>query len=270
MQRAFYVILLAALCCTACNQPTTNATTQPAASPTASDQAAAPRQRYWVTETHVKPEMMTPFREFYLNETLPAAQKGGIKQQSVWITAAFGEAFEYVTIRPIEGLQQFDEASPMLKALGEEGVRQWAAKRATMIVRSRSYIMQARPEISLAPDQAYIPKLAFVTRASIAPGRSLEHENYIKTDVLPILKKANPKGQLVNKVAQGGDTELYITATLLDSFADYDKWAAALQKEGYGNVVAKRAGIMSHRESAVYRFVPELSLPQPPAPTAAK
>ena len=262
LQSTFYgAALSVALFCNACTSPTSSTTTPAAASPATTEQAAAARQRFWVTETHVKPEMATQFREFFQKETLPAQQKAGVKQQSVWTTATFGEAFEYVTIRPIEGLQQFDEPSPMTKALGEEGARQWAAKRATMIVSTRSYIMQARPEMSLAPSSDYIPKLAFVTRASIAPGRSLEHESYIKTDVLPILKKANSKGQLVNKVAQGGDTEMYITATLLDSFADYDKWAAALQKEGYANVVAKRAGIMAHRESVVYRYVPELSLP---------
>lgn len=251
-------VLLAAFF-NACATPASNsapATTSSAAT----EQASAPRQRYWVTEVHVKPEMAPQFREFYLKETLPALQKAGVKQQSVWTTAAFGEAFEYVTIRPIEGLQQFDEPSPMTKALGEEGARKWAAKRATMIVSTRSYIMQARPEMSTAPNPNDVPKLAFVTRASIAPGRSTEFENYIKNDVLPIIKKTSLKGQLVNKVAQGGDTEMYITATLLDSFADYDKWAAALQKEGYANVVSKRAGIMTHRESAVYRYVPELSI----------
>ncbi|HEX4946411.1 MAG TPA: hypothetical protein VFZ34_07110 [Blastocatellia bacterium] len=261
MRQAFYLMmLLAVLFSNACTTPTSgDNTAAPASSPAANDQAAAPRQRFWVTETHVKPELIAQFREFYLKETLPAQQKAGVKQQSVWTTAMLGEAFEYVTIRPIEGLQQFDE-NPMVKVLGEEGARQWAAKRATLIVRSHSYVMQARPDMSIAPNQDYIPKLAFVTRASIAPGRSADHENYIKTDVLPIIKKTNVKGQLVNKVAQGGDTEMYITATFMDSFADYDNWAAALQKEGYGNVVAKRAGIMLHREAAVYRYVPELSI----------
>lgn len=260
MRQAFYLmILLAALFGIACTTSTSGDNSAAPASPAASDQAAAPRQRFWVTETHVKPEMMAQFREFYLKETLPAQQKAGVKQQSVWTTAMLGEAFEYVTIRPIEGLQQFDE-NPMVKALGEEGARQWAAKRATLIVRSRGYIMQARPELSIAPNQDHIPKLAFVTRASIAPGRSTEHENYIKTDVLPIINKTNVKGHLVNKVVQGGDTEMYITATLMDSFADYDNWAVLLQKEGIGNVVAKRAGIMLHREAAVYRYVPELSI----------
>ena len=257
LQSTFYcLVLLVALFCNAC---TTNGDTAPAAA-AGTDQASTPPQRFWVTETHVKPEMMTQFRELYLKETLPAQQKGGVKQQSVWTTATFGEAFQYITIRPIESLQQFDEPGSLTKALGEEGFRKWEAKRGTMIVSTRTYIMQARPELSIAPNPNEAPKLVFVVRQSIAPGRSTDYENYIKNDVLPIVKKTNPKGFLLNKVAQGGDTEMYITATLLDSFADYDKWAAELTKEGYANVVAKRAGLVMHRESAVYRYVPELSL----------
>jgi hypothetical protein len=248
-------VLLAAFF-NACTTPAS-----PAASSSATtEQASAPRQRYWVTEVHVKPEMMTQYREFALNETLPAYQKAGYKQQSVWMTATLGEAFEYIYFRPIESLQQFDEPSFLVKALGEEGARKWFAKRGAMIVSSHSYIMQARPELSISPDPNAVPKLAFVSRASIAPGRSTEFENYVKNDVLPIVKKTNPKGHLVTKVTTGGDTEEYISATLLDSFADFEKWGTALAKEGYGNIVAKRAGIVMRRESAVYRYVPELSL----------
>ena len=265
----FATLAITTLLFAACNTPNTTASSNTQATPAAATDQA-PRQRYWVTETHVKPEMMAQFREMYLKETLPAQQKGGVKQQSVWTSTNLGESFVYVTIRPIEGLQQFDEASPMVKALGEEGARKWGAKRGTMIVSSRSYVMQARPDMSIAPAPNETPKLAFVTRASIAPGRSPDFENYIKTDVLPITKKANPKGQLVSKVTTGGDTEEYVTATFLDSFADYDKWVATLTKEGYANVVGKRAGIMMHRESAVYRYIPELSLPQPTAQQAAK
>ncbi len=252
-------VLLAAFF-NACTTPASNSATPAASSSATTEQASAPRQRYWVTETHVKPEMMTQFREFVQQESLPAYQKAGYKEQSVYITASLGESFEFITIRPIESLQQFDEPSFITKALGEEGARKWAAKRAAMIVSARSYIMQARPELSISPDPNAVPKLAFVSRASIAPGRSTEFENYVKNDVLPIVKKTNPKGHLVTKVTTGGDTEEYISATLLDSFADFEKWGAALAKEGYGNIVAKRAGIVMRREMAVYRYVPELSL----------
>jgi hypothetical protein len=263
-----FVALTIAVLLSACTTADTTASSNNQATPAISTDQA-PRQRYLVIVTHVKPEMAPQFREFYQKETTPAQQKGGVKQQSVWTTANLGEGFEYVTIRPIEGLQLFDEPNALTKALGEEGVRKWAAKRATMIVSSRSYIMQARPEMSIAPNPNEAPKLAFVVRQSIAPGRSTDYENYVKTDVLPILKKTNPKGFLMNKVGTGGDTEEYISAALMDSFADYEKWTAALTKEGYANVVSKRAGIMMHRESAVYRYVPELSLPQP-ATQAAK
>ncbi len=257
LQSAFYcLVLLVALFCNAC---TTNGDTAPAAA-AGTDQASTPAQRFWVTETHVKPEMMTQFREFVQKESLPAYQKAGYKQQSVYTTASLGESFEFITIRPIESLQQFDEPSFITKALGEEGARKWAAKRAAMIVSAHSYIMQARPELSIAPNPNEVPKLVFVVRQSIAPGRSTDYENYIKNDVLPIVKKTNPKGFLFNKVTNGGDTEMYISATFQDSFAEQEKWSAALLKEGYGNVVAKRAGLVMRRESAVYRYVPELSL----------
>ena len=242
-------VLLAAFF-NACATPASNsapATTSSAAT----EQASAPRQRYWVTEVHVKPEMMNQYRELALKETLPAYQKAGYKQQSVWMTATLGEAFEYIYFRPIESLQQFDEPSFITKALGEEGARKWFAKRGAMIVSSHSYIMQAHPEMSLVPNPNETPKLAFVVRQSIAPGRSTEYENYIKNDVLPIVKKASPRGFLFNKVTNGGDTEMYISAALQDSFADQEKWTAALLKEGYGNVVAKRAGLVMRRESAV-------------------
>lgn len=270
MRQAFYLtILLAALFSNACSTPTSGDNSAAPASPAANDQAAAPRQRYWVTETHVKPEMATQFREFYLKETLPAQQKGGVKQQSVWTTANIGEAFTYITIRPLESMQEFDEPNPMTKALGEEGARKWATKRATMIVSTRSYITQARPEMTLAPSPDYVPKLLFVVRQSIAAGRSTDYENYIKNDVLPIIKKTNPKGFVFRKVTNGGDTEMYISATLMDSFAEQEKWAAELLKEGYGNVVGKRAGLVMHRENAVYRYVPELSI-RPQAVAANK
>lgn len=253
------LVLMALLLVSCASSPNATANNNTQATPAAATDQA-PRQRYLVMETQVKPEMASQFREFYQKETLPAQQKGGVKQQSVWVTANLGEAFEYVTIRPIEGLEQFDEPGAVVKGLGEAGAKAWGAKRATMIVSSRSYIMQSRPEMSIAPNPNEAPKLAFVVRQSIAPGRSTDYENYVKNDVMPIVKKANPKGFLINRVTIGGDTEEYIGATLLDSFADYERWVTALQKEGYASVVPKRAGIIMHRENAAYRYVPELSI----------
>lgn len=254
-------LMLIALLSASCGS-SPNATANQA--PPAADQSSAPRQLYWVTATRVKPDMMAQFREFYQKESLPAMQKGGVTQQSVW-TSSLGDSFECVTIRPIDALKQLDEPWGLPKALGEEGYRKWNAKRGQMIISSRTFVMQSRPELSIAPNSSYTPKLAIVVRQSMMPGHRLDYENYVKNDILPIVKKTNPRGFLVNKVTVGGDTEEYIGVTLVDSFADSERWVAALQKEGYLNVLLKQAGFMAHREQVMYRYVPELSIrPEPP------
>jgi hypothetical protein len=122
--------------------------------------------------------------------------------------------------------------------------------------------------MSLAPNANEVPKLIFVSRRTVAPGRATEYENHFKTDILPIFKKANPKGFVVRKVGTGGDQDEYIAATMMDSFADYGKWVEAVMKEGYAAANDKRAGLVTHQETAVYRYVPELSL-RPGATQAA-
>ncbi|MBS1791176.1 MAG: hypothetical protein JST85_25925 [Acidobacteria bacterium] len=247
-----------------------NATASSNAQATTADQSSAPRQRYWVSVVRVKPGQGDAWQEFYKKETLPTYEKAGYKQVSVFTTATFGEAGEYVTIRPMESLKQFDEPNFVIKALGEAGAKAFFAKRAQLIASNHIFTMESRPELSIPLPQNQIPKLAFVFRQSVAPGRSADFESYVKNDALPLIKKAAPQAYLVTKVGAGGDTEEYHTVTLADSFADYERWTDALQKEGYANKVAtKRAGIVLHRELAVYRYLPELSLPQP-ATQAAK
>ena len=269
MKRTLIIAVLAiaalpfASCATADNTTAEKKSAQATAVMTPTDQVAATRQRFLVTETRVKPGMGAVYQEFTKNETLPVWQKAGVKQISYYTTATLGEGGAFVSLRPIESLKEFDGPSLFVKALGEAGAKAWAAKRAQMIVSSRTYVMQARPELGFDPKPNEPNKLAFVTRQSIAPGHSADFENLIKNDILPLIKKANPKAYFVGKVGTGGDVEEYQTVVLVDSFADYEKWTEALVKEGIDKVTPKRAGIVMHRETAVYRFIPELSLPQP-------
>jgi hypothetical protein len=227
------------------------------------DQASAPRQRYSLIETQAKPGMASAFIEFAKKETIPALQKAGIKQLGYYTTAVFGEGGGFVSVRPIENLAEFDEPNLIVKALGEAGAKAWEAKRAQLIAGTHTYLIESRPELGIQMKENEAQKLAFVLRSSVAPGRTADYENFIKNDGLPIIKKANPKGNSVFRVVLGGDTNEYHSVLFADSFADYEKFRTALRKEGYDNVAPKIAGIVMHRLSGVYRFLPELSLPQP-------
>lgn len=236
----------------------------------AQNQPAAPPRAH-ITIVRVKPDMAAEYREYLQKDVLPAYQKAGVKERSVWVRAIFGEGFEYAFGTPVENMAQYDGQSPIAKALSPEALTLLGNKRNRMIESSRQFIVQGLPDLSTPPTGNGSPKLAVTLTVNVAPGRAADYEAYVKNDVLPILRKAGGKGRLVSRVILGGDTNQYLTLSLFDSFDEYDKFLQALAKvEGYSKLSAKTAGIVLHRENAVWRYVPELSLPQPPTKTASR
>lgn len=172
----------------------------------------------------------------------------------------------------MESVKQFDDQNgPLRKALGEEGQRVWSAKWLRMISGSHTYLVQLRPDLSANMPKAGTPhaKLALSVRITVAPGRTQDYENYVKTDVLPILQKAYPKGALVSKVVFGGNGNQYFAVVFVDSFEELEKSAQVAVREGFARIQPKTAGIILHTENTVLRYVPELSI-RPEAQKATK
>lgn len=229
-------------------------------------QAPAQRQLLRLQFLPIKPEMNTEWQEFRKSESLPALRKAGYKAQEVWVSAIFGE-LGYVIVTPVESLAEFDNPGPFRRVLGEEGARAYNQKAARFIESARYEALETRPDLSIEPKSGWAPKLAVVTTTTIAPGRDEDYENFVKTAVLPAIKKANPQAYLVSRVVYGGNLNQYVSVTLLDSFADLQKWHEAIAKEAAAaKLPAKSAGIVTARENAIYRYVPELSI----TPTAQK
>jgi len=243
---------------------TSLAQTKPAAKPrpAAPSSAQAPVQRQLIALQFLvlKPGMGPEWQEFRKSETLPAARKAGVKEQEVWNTAVFGEG-GYVLVTPIESLAQYDGASPIVRALGQEGARAYAAKAAKFIEKAHTVAIETRPDLSIAPSATSEPKLAVVTTTTVAAGRDDEYESFVKTAVLPAIRKAGPKGYLVSRVVYGGNLNQYTSVVLLDSFADLQRWREAFAKQAVtARLAAKSMGIVTSRENGVYRFVPDLSI----------
>ncbi len=230
-------------------------------------QAPVQRQLISIQFLRIKPGMGAEWREFRKNETLPMLQKANVKQQTLWNTAIFGEG-GFVIVTPIESLAQYDNPGPAVRALGQEGATAYGAKAARFVESAHSIAIETRPDLSLLPQQGDQAKLIVVATTTITQGYTAEYENFVKTQVLPVIKKAAPKGYLVSQVVYGGDLNQYVTATLLDTFADLQKYREALNKEiAAAKLTGKGVGVVS-RENAIYRFVPELSIV--PAPQKAE
>jgi len=169
----------------------------------------------------------------------------------------------------VENFAQYDSPSPFVKALGEDGARAYLAKNRRLITSQHTYAALDRPDLSYPGKLTGPPKIAVVSFVQIAPGRNMEYENLIKTDVLPAMKKADVLAYSVSQTVLGGDANEYVGVTVLDKFADLDKGnplLRALGQDGFNKYLQKTAGIIVHQERIVARFRADLSfMPEPMA-----
>jgi hypothetical protein len=240
------------------SQSSSLAQTQPAR-PAA--QAPAPE---WlsVTVAQIKPDLLTEWQDFQKNETIPALQKAGIKWRSAWQAGVFGENFTYVFVQPIEKFAQYDGDSPIVKALGAEGARAYGAKNRRFVSASRAFAVRTMPELSYIPDPMMTPKLAVLTEVTVAQGRDADYENYIKTDLLPVMKKAQVSGYSVSRTIFGGNASEYTTLRYINNFAELDQppvTVRILGEAAASKLGAKLVGIVTSTHRSIIRYNTDLS-----------
>ena len=234
--------------------PKTPAKTQPAAEP-------AKREMLQITVLRIKPELVTEWLEFQKTETIPMLRKAGIARRDAWQTAVFGDGSMYAFVTPIQNFSQYDGDAPPVRALGAEGAKAYAEKNRRFITSTRVYAEQTRPDLGLDLKMTDPPKLALLTEVQVALGKTAAYEALVKSDVLPVMKKANLP-YVVSQTILGGDVSSYTTLTFYDSFAEIGKghpFQRILGAEGERQLSVKAAGIVTHVERSIIRYLPELS-----------
>lgn len=253
-------------------------TTAPKAAPKkpapkkAKPMADAPAQMWSsISVVRVKPDMVAEWQDLQKNVVNPALKKAGVKERSIFQTAVFGESFEYVVITPITSFAQYDEPVSLLrKTLGEDAYRDYQAKSRRCVVSVHTYGDLARLDLSYMGKMATMtgpPKLAVVNAVSVVPGRAAAFESLVKTEILPVMKKANVIGYFVSQTMFGGDGYGYTSVVFFDSFAEIGKgspFLRALGPAGAQRFFLKFAGLVAHQERVVARYNADLSIS--PAP----
>lgn len=264
-------IAMTALLAVAQNTMAPKAAAKKPAAKKAKPMADAPQQWSSITVVRVKPDMVAEWQDLQKNVVNPALKKAGIKERSVFETAVFGESYEYVVITPITNFAQYDEPmSPLRKSLGDEAWRDYLAKSRRCVVSAHTFGNLARLDLSYMGKMMTMtgpPKLAVVNSISVVPGRGTAFENLVKSDVLPVMKKAAVIGYFVSQTVFGGDGYGYTTVTFVDSFAEIGKGSPfhqVLGPAGAASFFAKFAGVVAHQERSIARFNPELSIASAP------
>jgi hypothetical protein len=237
---------------------------KPAAKPQPMAQTAPPSQMLSINVVRIKPEMLTEYQEFVKNEAIPTMQKGGVKVREAWTTANFGEGYEYTFVSPIENWASYDSPGPIVKALGQDGARAYGMKARKFIASTHTSAVLTRTDLSYIGKLTWPPKMAVVNSIHVAPGRGQDFENILKNDILPALKKADVIAYLVNQTVHGGNSNEYITLTIVDSFAEIGKGSPVVRgmggQEAYNKFASRTAGIVVHQERSIMRYVPDLSI----------
>jgi hypothetical protein len=213
-----------------------------------------------VTITHVKPDMLTEWVDLQKNEVVPALKKAGEKTRTVYVTSIFGNAYEYVLISPIEKMSQFDGQSPMVKALDTPGATRLNEKLRKCIDSATSFMSTRLPDISNVPEGP-MPNMLVTVRYRIAPGKMTEFQNLMKTEVLPVYKKAKI-GMMVNQRGPGATPNDVIVSTVYTKLADMEGGPFLTQqlgREGAERLNAKFVGVRNVVEVVVRRKIAELS-----------
>lgn len=228
----------------------------------AGQQPAPQVQRSQVNVTRVKPDMVDEFLDFQAKQTVPALKKAGVPQRDLY-QSALGPLFEFRSITPITNLAERDTvASPIEKALGAAGYKEYNAAVRKLITSQQTYVTQSIPDASYDPNPNAAYKILVLSINRIAPGRNSEYMNYLKNDLLPVEKKAQVKRWLVSQVVYGGDRDEYRLATFLDKFADLDNGVGTervLGVDGAAKLREKVAGIVRTSERSVYTRIEALS-----------
>ncbi|HEY2906229.1 MAG TPA: hypothetical protein VGJ29_10040, partial [Vicinamibacterales bacterium] len=231
------------------------------AAPKPAGALAMPRMA--ITTVRIKPELVDEWMEFQKSETIPALRKAGVSERTV-IATAIGESFEMTFLTPVKNFAERDGDNPIVKALGADGARAYAAKNRRFITEQHTYVNTVRTDLSYqpAPGATAPAGIAVVSTYSIAGGHNADFEAYIKTDLTPAHKQLKTGGFIVHQALFGGDGGTFVVATLLPNFAALDKGPAIVRAYGQARADAiqqRLAGFVTHIERTVVRVVPELS-----------
>jgi hypothetical protein len=213
-----------------------------------------------ITITHVKPDMLYEWLDLQKNEVVPALKKAGQTTRTVYVTSLFGNAYEYVVITPFEKYAGFDADNPMITALGQPASARLNEKLRKCTVSSTSYANTRLVDLSNVLEGPP-PQMIVSARYRISPGKMQDFENLVKSDILPVYKKAK-NGLTVSRRGVGANPNDVTMSTVYSKFADLDGgnfMVKQLGQAGADRVNAKFVGIRTLIEVLVRRRVPDLS-----------
>ena len=218
-----------------------------------------PAARSQVVLVHIKSDMLNEWMDLQKNELVPVQKKAGVATRTTYQTV-FGNTNEFLIVTPLGKYAEFDGPSQLEHVLGAGGAARLAAKLQKCLESRQVFISNSMPELSSGP-AGQLPALGVFTRVRVATGKLEDYEAFVKSEILPIYKKADV-GLTVTRRGLGADSSDIVQVSWLTKMADIDGGSPitrALGPAGAAKLLAKTAGMATLVEQVVRRRVPDLS-----------
>ncbi len=189
------------------------------------------------------------------------AKEGRRENGTVYSSGTFGTSGEYNIVNPFEKFAEFDGENPLITALGEAGAGRLIEKLRKCLVSQNAFSVTRLDELSNLIPGAPPPGVVVFVRYRVAPGKMQEFQSLVRSDILPVYKKAKV-GLTVTRRGPGANTADVSLGTQYSRYADLDGGPLLLKQlgpDGYSKLGAKIAGLATQVEVVVRRRVPDLS-----------
>jgi len=221
---------------------------------TSGQQTSSQPARAQVTIVRVKPDMIDAWLDFQAKRTVPALKKAGVVERDVY-QAAYGNLGEFRVVTPIDKLADRDNPSPIERALGPAGAKEYNDTLRKMIATSTTSVVLRLPDLRLDPKPDAMYKLLVLSTVHVMPGHVTEYLNFLQNEILPVERKGETKRMIVSRVALGGDSNEIRIARFAEKFADLDGGPATVRvlgADGAQKLGQKTAGIVASTQTTVY------------------
>lgn len=216
---------------------------------------------------NVVPNRVEDYVELQLEEVNPTLQRAGVPWRSVWRVAEFGNSYELQLVTPMSSLAQYDTGGPLARVLQPDRRLRLVDRLRRMTVSRKRYAMRYRPDMSVEADDVGGLSLARVTTLQVAPGRTPDWEEFLRS-ALPKFTDANLVFGVYERVFGPGPSSWLIVENY-SSFAQLEQPSLVARAFGEeaGALTAGLAGVLTSIERTVLRYDAELSYSAIPAST---
>lgn len=224
--------------------------------------APAATTRDQATVVRVKPDMLNEWLDLQKNEVIPALKKGGVKERTI-LQTAIGNSFEYTFLTPYPSFAALDAPAVQVQVLGAEAAARLASKVRKCVDAQRTYLINRVDDLGIPPGDAVASRSAVLRPPQ---GKIQDYLTYLRTDVLPVMKKAKAAGKIagyrVSIRGVGAAAGEMTTTTYYSKFADMDAGNPVVQMLGAAAaapITAKGAALASNVQVIIRRRVADLS-----------